>query len=281
LTAKERLSRPAVPTLWLGLLHHLEQTGARVDSLQRLVVGGAACPEVLWRKFTDKYDVCVDLAWGMTEISPVGVVNRPKTEAAEFIPAGQRLRQGRTLYGIDMKIADDAGLDVAWTGRDVGKLYVRGPWVCSAYIGEDKGSAVDNEGWFDTGDIATIDADGFMHIADRAKDMIKSGGEWISSLALENIAMSHPDVAEAAVIAAHHHKWQERPLLIIRTKSGASVAPRTILDLYKDRVTSWWTPDAVVFVDDIPHTGTGKINKVALRQRYARLLGRRGRLNEP
>jgi acyl-CoA synthetase (AMP-forming)/AMP-acid ligase II len=262
-----------VPTLWLALLQHLEKTGAKVDGLQRLIVGGSACPEVLWRTFTEKYGVCVDHAWGMTEISPLGSFNRPKTETPDM---AQRLRQGRAFYGVDMKITDEAGAEVTWTGKDVGKLHVRGPWVCSAYIGDAaKGAAVDTEGWFDTGDIATIDADGFMHVADRAKDMIKSGGEWISSLALENIARSHPDVAEAAVIAAHHDKWQERPLLIVRTKSGAPIATQSLLGLYKDRVASWQTPDDVIIVADIPHTGTGKINKVALRQSYGNHLRER------
>jgi fatty-acyl-CoA synthase len=178
------------------------------------------------------------------------------------------LKQGRILSGIDMKIVDGEGGELPWDGVAFGDLMVRGPWVCSAYYGEELGSACDAEGWFATGDVATIDPDGFMEITDRSKDVVKSGGEWISSIALENIAVSHPDVLEAAVIAARHAKWDERPLLLVVPRPGHTVDPESVLRIYEGKVAKWWLPDAVVVVAELPHTATGKLLKTALRSRY-------------
>ncbi len=180
----------------------------------------------------------------------------------------RRARQGHALYGLDIRITDDAGIELPWDGKTSGNLQIRGPWVCSAYFGEVPGSALDVEGWFTTGDVATIDAGGSMEITDRSKDVIKSGGEWISSIALENIAVAHPDVAEAAVIGAAHPKWDERPLLLVVAKSGRTLEAESVLALYRDKVPKWWLPDAVLVVDELPHTATGKLSKLALRQRY-------------
>ncbi len=179
-----------------------------------------------------------------------------------------RLKQGRILPGLDMKIVNDAGEELPWDGVQFGNLLVRGPWVCSAYFGEPPGGACDADGWFTTGDVSTIDPEGFMEITDRSKDVIKSGGEWISSIALENIAVSHPDVAEAAVVAARHPKWDERPLLIVVPKQGRSLNEDSLLAVYEGKVPKWWLPDAVVVVDALPHTATGKLQKNALRCMY-------------
>jgi fatty-acyl-CoA synthase len=178
------------------------------------------------------------------------------------------LKQGRVLAGIDMKIVDGDGRELPWDGHAFGDLKVRGPWVCSAYYGDAPGSALDIGGWFATGDVATIDPDGLMEITDRSKDVIKSGGEWISSITLENIALSHPDVAEAAVIAAHHPKWDERPVLIVVAREGRTIDPEDLLRVYAGKVAKWWLPDAVVVVPELPHTATGKLQKTALRARY-------------
>jgi len=215
--------------------------------------------------------VRIDHAWGMTELSPIGTFNRPKGNNAEL--AGEdawrlREKQGRALYGIDMRIIDDAGTELPWDGVHSGHLQVRGPWVCSAYYRDVPGAALDAEGWFTTGDVAAIDADGTMEITDRSKDVIKSGGEWISSIQLENVAISHPDVAEAAIIAATHPKWSERPLLIVVAKPGHDIDKSSVLAIYRGKVADWWLPDDVVVVDELPHTATGKIQKLALRSRY-------------
>jgi fatty-acyl-CoA synthase len=178
------------------------------------------------------------------------------------------LKQGRAFFGVDMKIVDDKGADLPWDGVAFGDLKVRGPWVTGAYFGDEPGSAVDAEGWFATGDVATIDPDGYMEITDRSKDVIKSGGEWISSITLENIAVSHPDVAEAAVIAARHPKWDERPLLLVVAKPGRSIDTADLLRVYEGKVAKWWLPDEVVVVPDLPHTATGKLQKTALRETW-------------
>jgi fatty-acyl-CoA synthase len=207
----------------------------------------------------------------MTELSPVGTYNAPKPMHAD-LGAAERgrlmLKQGRVLAGIDMKIVDDDGRELPWDGIAFGDLKVRGPWVCSAYYGDAPGSALDADGWFATGDVATIDPDGLMEITDRSKDVIKSGGEWISSITLENIALSHPDVAEAAVIAALHPKWDERPVLIVVPREGHTIEPDDVLGVYAGKVAKWWLPDAVVVVPELPHTATGKLQKTTLRVRY-------------
>jgi fatty-acyl-CoA synthase len=260
-----------VPTVWLGLLNHLRSSGTRLETVRRLVVGGSACPRMLMEAFGDEYGVRVDHAWGMTELSPIGSYNKPKGSNEHL--AGEdalrlREKQGRAPYGIDMRIIDDAGAELPWDGAHSGHLQVRGPWVCSAYYRDTPGEALDAEGWFTTGDVATIDADGYMEITDRSKDVIKSGGEWISSIQLENIAVSHPDVAEAAIIAANHPKWSERPLLIVVPKAGHEVDKASLLAIYRGKVADWWLPDDVVVVDELPHTATGKIQKLALRERF-------------
>ena len=260
-----------VPTVWLGLLQHLRASGDRLHTVQRIMTGGSAAPPLLIEAFRDEYGIAVEHGWGMTELSPVGTYNAPKPAQAELTKdqaAAHMLKQGRILPGIDMKIVDAGGVELPWDGVAFGDLLVRGPWIADAYYGDEPGSAVDNDGWFATGDVATIDADGFMEITDRSKDVIKSGGEWISSIALENIAVSHPDVAEAAVIAATHPKWDERPLLLVVPAPGKTLDPASVLAVYQGKVAKWWLPDDVLVVPELPHTATGKLLKTSLRTRY-------------
>ncbi len=259
-----------VPTVWLALLTYLEQAKKTVESLQRICVGGAACPASIIDSFRDKHDVSVQHAWGMTEMSPVGVYNSPKPGreklSAEQLQAAQ-MRQGRGIFGVEMKIVDAANNVLPWDGQAFGALKVRGPWVCSSYFkGEEV--IVDADGWFDTGDVATIDAEGSMQITDRTKDVIKSGGEWISSIQLENTAVDHPDVAEAAAIAVQHAKWGERPLLVVVLREKASLERAEMLAWFEGKVAKWWIPDDVVFVSELPHTATGKIKKADLRKQF-------------
>jgi 3-(methylthio)propionyl---CoA ligase len=260
-----------VPTVWMGLLAHLRATGGTLTTLKRIMTGGSACPPLLIEAFEAEHGVVVEHGWGMTELSPVGTYNEPKPVHAGLSQADRQhlmQKQGRVLSGIDMKIVDGDGTELPWDGVAFGDLKVRGPWVCSAYFGDEPGSALDPDGWFATGDVATIDPDGLMEITDRSKDVIKSGGEWISSITLENIAVSHPDVAEAAVIAAHHPKWDERPVLIVVPRAGHVIDPEDVLRVYTDKVPKWWLPDAVVVVSELPHTATGKLQKTTLRTRF-------------
>ena len=260
-----------VPTIWLGLLNHLRASGQKLATVKRIMTGGSAAPPLLIDAFRDEQGVAVEHGWGMTELSPVGTYNAPKAAQAGLTGAAatrHMLKQGRILAGIDMKIVDGEGRELPWDGEAFGDLKVRGPWIASAYYGDEPGSALDAEGWFTTGDVATIDPDGFMEITDRSKDVIKSGGEWISSITLENIAMSHPDVAEAAVIAARHAKWDERPLLLVVPRAGHAVDSESVLSLYDGKVAKWWLPDAVVVVGALPHTATGKVQKTTLRDEY-------------
>jgi acyl-CoA synthetase (AMP-forming)/AMP-acid ligase II len=260
-----------VPTVWLGLLQHLRASGDRLHTVQRIMTGGSAAPPLLIEAFRDEYGVAVEHGWGMTEISPVGTYNAPKLPQLALgkdAAAAHMLKQGRILPGIDMKIVDGDGRELPWDGVAFGDLMVKGPWIASAYYGDAPGSALDADGWFATGDVATIDPDGFMEITDRSKDVIKSGGEWISSITLENIAVSHPDVAEAAVIAAVHPKWDERPLLLVVPRPGRTVDPASVLALYAGKVAKWWLPDEVVVVPELPHTATGKLLKTSLRARF-------------
>jgi fatty-acyl-CoA synthase len=264
-----------VPTVWLGLLQHLRASGQRLETVQRLSIGGSACPRMLFDAFDAEYGVRIQHAWGMTETSPIGTYNTPKASNAHLAGEAEmrlRLKQGRALFGIDMRIVDDEGRALDQDGVRTGHLQVRGPWVCNAYYGQAAGSALDGEGWFTTGDVASIDADGYMEITDRSKDVIKSGGEWISSIQLENIAVSHPDVAEAAIVAAKHPKWDERPLLLVVAKTGRSIDKADLLHVYDGKVPRWWLPDAVVVVDELPHTATGKLQKMVLRGRYRNYL---------
>lgn len=261
-----------VPTVWLGLLNYMESSGQRVEELQRMGVGGSACPPSLMRKYREDYGVEIIHAWGMTEMSPIGTVNTLRP-GMEDLPEEQywkaRAKQGRTVFPVEMSIFDEQGQELPWNGEASGSLKVRGPWVISGYYKRDDVAALDDAGWFDTGDVATIDRLGFMQITDRTKDVIKSGGEWISSIDLENVAMSHPDVAEAAVIAIPHPKWDERPLLIAVAKPGHSVDKQGLIDFFEGKIAKWWTPDAVEIVDELPHGATGKVQKMTLRQQFA------------
>ena len=261
----------AVPTVWLGLLAYMEQENKRVDSLGRVVIGGAAAPRSMIERFETEYDVRVKHAWGMTEMNPLGTVNTPKAKHMS-LPLEKRIdikcKQGRPVYGVEMKISGEDGQDMPRDGKAYGHLKVRGPWIVSEYFKGEGGKILDDDGWFDTGDVATIDPDGFMQITDRSKDVIKSGGEWISSIDLENAAVGHPDVAEAAVIGVPHPKWDERPLLIIVRAKGKTPSRDDILDYLKDHIAKWMLPDEVVFVDKLPHTATGKLLKTELRDRY-------------
>jgi fatty-acyl-CoA synthase len=260
-----------VPTIWLGLLGHLRETGARLTSLRRLVVAGSAAPRLLFEAFAE-HGVQVEHAWGMTETNPIVAYNAPVTASAALDGEArmrERLKQGRAACGTDIKIVDADRAELPWDGAAFGELLVRGSWVCSEYFRMGAEGAADAEGWFRTGDVCTVDPDGFMEIVDRAKDVIKSGGEWISSIALENIAVSHPDVAEAAIIAARHPRWVERPLLLVVPRAGRTLVPDDLLALYRSgTLARWWTPDAVVVLDELPHTATGKLNKRALRERW-------------
>jgi fatty-acyl-CoA synthase len=260
----------AVPTVWLMLLQHLEATGAKLPHLKKVVIGGSACPRAVAKTFQDVYGVEVIHAWGMTEMSPLGTMCTLKPEYAA-LGGEARLdiqeKQGQSPFMVEMKITDDAGKRLPWDGKTFGRLKVRGPAVAKAYYREN-GDILDSEGFFDTGDVATIDNHGYMQVTDRAKDVIKSGGEWISSIDLENLAIGHPKVAEAAVIGVKHPKWDERPLLVVVLKKDQTATKDEILRFMQGKVANWWMPDEVVFVDDIPHTATGKIQKTALRERF-------------
>ena len=267
----ERVSFSAgVPTVWMGLLAHLQKTGERLTTLKRLVTGGSACPPMLAEAFERDYGVSVIHAWGMSETSPLGTIFAPLPGFEALSAAEQRalmLKQGRPVPGLQIRIVDDQGAELPWDGHTFGNLQARGPWVIQRYFNSEMDAAGEG-GWFATGDVATIDADGFLEITDRTKDVVKSGGEWISSIQLENIAVSHPDVAEAAVVAARHPRWDERPLLIVVAKPDRTIDPVALLAIYDGQVAKWWIPDEVVIVDELPHTATGKLNKLALRQQF-------------
>jgi fatty-acyl-CoA synthase len=260
----------AVPTVWLMLLQHLQATGTKLPHLKRVVIGGSACPRAMAKTFEEHYGVEVVHAWGMTEMSPLGSLCTIKPDYAALTRDALldiKEKQGHPPFGVEMKITDDNGRELPWDGKTFGRLKVRGASILRRYY-RDELDALDEHGFFDTGDVATLDPHGYMHITDRAKDVIKSGGEWISSIALENLAVGHPQVAEAAVIGVSHPKWGERPLLVIVLKQGESATREDVLNYMKGKITAWWIPDDVVFVDQIPHTATGKILKTALREAY-------------
>ncbi|MFL5047956.1 MAG: AMP-binding protein, partial [Xanthobacteraceae bacterium] len=260
-----------VPTVWQMLLGHLKPNGLRFSSLKRTVIGGSACPPAMIDAFREEYGVEVLHAWGMTEMSPLGSLCTMKPEYAELTGEARldiQQKQGHPPFGVEMKITDDAGRRLPWDGQTFGRLKVRGPAVAKAYFKAENENILDAEGFFDTGDVCTIDRYGYMQVTDRAKDVIKSGGEWISSIDLENIAVGHPKVAEAAVIGVKHPKWDERPLLVIVLKKDESASKQEIMEFMEGKVAKWWLPDDVAFVDEIPHTATGKIQKITLRQQF-------------
>ena len=262
----------AVPTVWLMLLQFLEESGKKLPYLKKVVIGGSACPRAMTKKFQENYDVEVIHAWGMTEMSPLGTLGTLKPEYAG-LAGDDRLtiqeKQGYSPFGVEMKVTDDANVEHPWDGKTFGRLKVRGPAVARAYYGGAGAEQFDEEGWFDTGDVAHIDPSGYMQITDRAKDVIKSGGEWISTIDLENLAVGHPDIAEAAVIGVRHSKWDERPLLVVVRKPGKEPSKSEILGYMDGKVAKWWMPDDVAFVDEIPHTATGKIQKTKLREQFS------------
>ena len=273
---KEKVTVSAgVPTVWLGLLAFMKQNNKTFSTLTRTVIGGSACPPAMIRSFEKDYGVQVIHAWGMTEMSPLGTVNTFKAKHNDW-DAERRLtlqnNQGRAIYGVDMKIVDDAGKELPWDGKAFGDLLVRGPWICKEYFRGEGGNPLREDehgrGWFPTGDVCNIDADGYMQITDRSKDVIKSGGEWISSIDLENTAVAHPAVAEAAVVGIRHPKWDERPLLVVVKKKDAQVTREELLKFFEGKVAKWWMPDDVVFVDQLPHTATGKLLKTKLREDF-------------
>ncbi|TAL82919.1 MAG: fatty-acid--CoA ligase [Rhodanobacter sp.] len=259
-----------VPTVWQGLLDYVDAGKHRFSTMKRTVIGGSACPPAMIRRFELDHGVHVLHAWGMTEMSPLGTVcsfrNKHLAQTAEQRLALQN-KQGQAIYGVDMKIVDADGTELPWDDVSSGELLVRGPWIARGYYRDEGGDPL-VDGWFPTGDMATIDADGYMHITDRAKDVIKSGGEWIGSIDLENIASAHPQVAMAACIAVRHPKWDERPLLIVVKKPGGELSREALLAFYRDKVPSWWIPDDVVFVDSIPLGATGKMQKIKLREQF-------------
>jgi fatty-acyl-CoA synthase len=261
----------AVPTVWLMLLQHLEATGGKLPHLKKVVIGGSACPRAMTKAFQDIYGVEVIHAWGMTEMSPLGTVCTLKPEYAGLTGEARldiQDKQGQTPFGVEMKITDDSDRELPWDGKTFGRLKVRGPAVAKAYFKGEGGEILDKDGFFDTGDVATIDRYGYLHITDRSKDVIKSGGEWISSIDIENLAIGHPKVAEAAVIGIRHPKWDERPLLVIVLKPDQTATKEELLGFLQGKIAKWWMPDDVVIVDEIPHTATGKIQKITLRERF-------------
>jgi len=262
----------AVPTVWLNLLQYLDQNGLKLSHLKRVCIGGAAAPRVLIERFEDKYNVEVTHAWGMTEMSPIGsrssikppLDRLPRERQMDF-----KVKQGVPHFGVEMKITDDKGKERPRDGKTFGRLKVKGPNVARGYFKGTGRHAFGKDGWFDTGDVATLDGEGYMQITDRSKDVIKSGGEWISTIEIENLAVGHASVAEAAVIGIAHPKWNERPLLIVVLKPGAAADKEGLLAHLRGRIAKWWLPDAIAFVDEIPHTATGKIRKTELRRRFA------------
>jgi fatty-acyl-CoA synthase len=259
-----------VPTVWLAMINHLEATGEDLGKLQLVTIGGSAAPRAMIEYFV-KRGIGVGHAWGMTETSPIGTTGAPPWNWEELSQREQidyQCKQGRVPFGVELRTVDDAGSELPRDGRTSGRLQVRGPWVVKQYFKDERGPAVDSEGWFDTGDVAIMHPDGVMQITDRTKDVIKSGGEWISSIELENAAVGCPGVAEAAAVGIHHPKWDERPLLLVVRKAGAEVTAEEILDHLSRHVAKWWLPDEILFVESLPHTATGKLLKTALRERY-------------
>ncbi|WP_151635224.1 3-(methylthio)propionyl-CoA ligase [Noviherbaspirillum aerium] len=259
-----------VPTVWLGLLTYVGQNNLQFSSFKRTVIGGSACPPAMMKTFREKFGVEVVHAWGMTEMSPLGTTGTLQSHHLGLPPEKQQAvleKQGHAIYGVDMKIVGDDGKELPWDGKTYGNLLVRGPWIISSYF-KNEGGDVLQDGWFPTGDVATIDADGYMQITDRSKDVIKSGGEWIGTIDLENIAMAHPAVQQAACIGVFHPKWDERPLLVVVKKPGAEVTREELIQFYDGKIAKWWTPDDVTFVDALPIGATGKVLKNRIREQF-------------
>ena len=257
-----------VPTVWQMMLGHMQANDLRFSTLKRTVIGGSACPPAMINAFNDQYGVEGLHAWGMTEMSPLGTVCTLKNKHIDLAPADKlsvRLKQGRGIFGVDMKIVDESGKELPWDGKAYGDLLVKGPWIISEYFKGEGGSPL-VDGWFPTGDVATIDPDGYMQITDRSKDVIKSGGEWISSIDVENIAMAHPAVAMAACVGMKHPKWDERPVVVVVKKPGQEVTRDELLAFYEGKTAKWQIPDDVVFTDAIPLGATGKMQKMKLRE---------------
>lgn len=260
-----------VPTVWMMLLAYMKENNKTFSTMQRTVIGGAAAPRAMIETFEKDYNVNVIHAWGMTEMSPLGTacnLKKKHLDLSQDEKIDLSLKQGRAIYGVDMKIVDGAGNDLPWDGKAFGNLLVRGPWITSAYFKGEGGKVIDDDDWFDTGDVATIDVGGYMQITDRSKDVIKSGGEWISSIDVENEAVGCPGIAEAAVIAVSHPKWDERPLLIAVKEPEAAVTKEDVIQHLKGALAKWQLPDDVIFITELPHTATGKILKTKLRSEY-------------
>jgi fatty-acyl-CoA synthase len=266
----ERVTYSAgVPTVWQMMLAHMKANNLKFSTMNRTVIGGSACPPAMIRTFNDDYGVEVLHAWGMTEMSPLGTLCTLKNKQLSLPPDAQmqiRLKQGRAIYGVDMKVVDEAGAELPWDGKSSGDLLVKGPWVIAEYFKGEGGNPLTKDGWFPTGDVATIDADGFLQITDRSKDVIKSGGEWISSIDVENIAMAHPAVMMAACVGMPHPKWDERPIIVVVKKPDGAVTREQLLQFFEGKTAKWQIPDDVVFVDAIPLGATGKMQKMKLRE---------------
>ena len=261
----------AVPTIWMMLLQYIEENNLKLPYLKRVTIGGSAAPRMMIEKFERDYGVSVNHAWGMTETSPLGTIGAPKYGMEDFgfeETVNLKLKQGRPPYLVSLKITDDDNNELPRDGVAFGNLKIKGPFIVGEYLKGEGGSILDEDGYFDTGDVATIDPQGYIQITDRAKDVVKSGGEWISSIEIENIAVGHPDVAEAAVIGLPHPKWDERPLLIVCAKDWAALTKADVLAHLDGKIAKWWMPDDVAFVDEIPHTATGKIQKTTLREQF-------------
>jgi len=266
--AEEVTMSAGVPTVWLGLLNYMKENKLKFSTLKRVVIGGSACPPAMIRTFQDEYGVEVLHAWGMTEMSPLGTVTTFKAKHRKWSNDERtklQNKQGRAIYGVDLRIVGEDGTELPWDGKAFGDLQVRGPWVIKSYFKGEGGDPL-RDGWFPTGDVCTIDPDGYIQVTDRSKDVIKSGGEWISSIDLENIAIAHPAIAEAAVIGVKHPKWDERPIVVAVKKPGKEVSREELLKFYEGKIAKWWMPDDVVFVPELPHTATGKLSKLTLRQ---------------
>ena len=271
LVAEEVTFAAGVPTVWLGLLNYWRENNTLVPSLKRTVIGGTAIPQSMIEAFQEEFGVQVRHAWGMTEMSPLGTICLVKPNVPEADKAARyrtQIKQGRPVYGVDMKIVDDEGTELPHDGEAYGELMVRGPWITSGYFKLDHSEAHDNDGWFATGDVCTIDPDGYMEVTDRSKDVIKSGGEWISSIDLENQAMGHPDIMQAAVIGVAHPKWDERPLLIVIPAAGKTPELASVNAYLSDKVAKWWLPDDMIVVDSLPIGPTGKVLKTKLREQF-------------